>query len=155
MSRSQLNQSEYQSPSPSLSSIPDSIEPVVAWRAWIVGAADLALYSCYYPNYSGPWRGKKTAKAGRGLDYGFHAFKEKEDALSWGKCHWEGKKNWVILFNNYNGVYQKTLGSSFFNAYDYRVGQVVLWGDIVEYEDGYRAEFAMRRDEWERVENFT
>jgi len=62
------------------------------------------------------------------------------------------------MMKDSNGVYQEMpppAPPNRYCSYDYRVGQVVLWGDIVEHEDGYRAEFAMRRDEWERVENFT
>jgi len=160
MSRSPLNQSESQSQSPSLSSIPDSIEPVIGWRVWIVGATDLALYSSYYPNKSGAWKGKMFAAMTSeiGLDAGFHAFKSKLSASNWGEVHCK-QEAWMTAYSGKEKeVYQRLLlpdQTVRYSVYDYRIGQVVLWGNIVEYEDGYRAEFAMRRDEWERVENFT
>ena len=158
MLNSQPSQRECQSPSLSQSSVPDSIDPVVAWRVWIVGATDFALYSSYYPYKSGAWKGKMFASMANDadLDVGFHAFKSKPDALRWGGVHCR-RGSLMTPNKGEEKVYQRQPrpNDGFYEVYDYRVGQVVLWGNIVEHEDGYRAEFAMRRDEWERTESFT
>ncbi|KKM65965.1 hypothetical protein LCGC14_1485970 [marine sediment metagenome] len=149
MLNSQLNQNECQNPSQSQSNIPDSIVPVIAWKVWVVGASDLALYSCYYPE-GGPWTGKRTADGASRVGRSFHAFKKLEEVSKWARAHC-GPSACRHAWAYPPGVFLEKSP----HVRDYRIGQVVLWGHIVEYEDGYLAEFAMRRDEWERTENFT
>lgn len=85
---------------------------IVAWRAWYWDAKRKRLRSIFV-DYEWPINGDPAVgEPGRG--YGIHAFKTQGQVIS---------------------EYRQCLQDLF-------IGKVALWGDVIEYEGGYCAEFA-------------
>lgn len=90
----------------------DYTKPIVAWRAWKIFNFSLhALTASYEYPIAEPALGYTPGFYG---SHGIHAFKRLDDLLNY------------LYRNNY--CYQV-------------IGQISLWGDIVEHELGYRAEY--------------
>src|SRR5271165_6948379 len=106
-------------------------EPIVAYRLWYF--YDEKLHSAFVYNLA--WKSGEAIKSEvNGYTQGIHAWKAFPDALLYGNyCDSTKWKKSTIP------VYPMNLhGTSFINIY----GEVYLWGQIIEHEKGYRAEFA-------------
>lgn len=111
-------------------------EPVVGWRAWAVAETPLGpeLRSVVYPHLWLPRRALKTVCepggclaarwSGQPHSCGIHAFKSRADAFDF-PATWESRR-----FER--GIYPE----------HYLIGQVSLWGRVVEHERGYRGAIA-------------
>lgn len=92
---------------------------IIAYRAWRLDRDEMLLGSMFMGHYRWTPRGVEHAKY-IGLEAGLHAFKDLAHARrEYGHCH-------GILFAAV-------------------LGEVALWGEVIEHEFGYRAEFAQIR----------
>ena len=85
---------------------------IIAWRTWLTRPNSLHLSSVSVC-YEWPILGPAKGNVRR---FGIHAFKDRDQAVSYWLAHW---------------YYIPTV-----------LGMVKLWGEIVECEWGYRAQFA-------------
>lgn len=128
-------------PDPALERVPDVVEPLVGWRAWKVWAPLSGSDSC--PTLSSvildtPWTPRRKAIAEHSFDLsekcrglvkescscGIYAFKYLADAFAY-------------LVRYRDGL----LGMSV----EVALGQVSLWGRVIECERGFKAQFAYPR----------
>lgn len=115
---------------------------VMAWRAWRVEDGD-RLCSVYIASAvwipGEPMRGQVTDRTG-----GVHAFKELNDVSEY-ISRYAAKDIFGVVFvrdlNGDDGLWPNGLCTRSADL-PYIVGRVALWGQIVEHERGYRAEFA-------------
>jgi hypothetical protein len=113
----------------------DSI-PLVGWRAWAIvdSPAGLELRSLVYA-HTWPAREplQQECEAGGCLaarwpaqphSCGIHAFKQRADAVGY-PATWEARRTGFSVTSD-----------------EYVIGQVSLWGRVIEHERGFRAQFA-------------
>jgi hypothetical protein len=124
-----------------IGSVPDFIEPLVGWRAWKVWATPFPSDSC--PGLTSvvlnkPWTPRRKVTAEHNYDLavrcrglldldcscGIYAFKDLEAAFAYA----------VRVRDRFVGI-----------ANDVALGEVSLWGRVVECEHGFRAQFAYPR----------
>jgi len=86
---------------------------IIAWRAWKVVEGGLASVVAEVK----PWSATEPMVGDPASGYGVHAYKGPHGPLLDGYVSASSSEKWVI-------------------------GEVALWGDVIEHEEGYRAEFA-------------
>ena len=98
---------------------------ITAWRAWRVREG--RLYSVYMESCE--WRpGKPMMAIGAIGEYcGVHAFKDRGRAENYLMMHTLNQIEAAIMRHYIDG---------------FALGTVDLWGEVIEHQDGYRAEFA-------------
>ena len=113
--------------------IPDRIEPVVAYRTWNAYKNDPRfLYSCGWS--SAQWKPNKILTA---IHDGYSS-----NSLV---CHGMGRCPGSIASRVKCGIYGMKIPRTipFSNSVIWEtIGEVYLWGLIIEHEKGYRAEYA-------------
>ena len=101
---------------------------IIAWRAW--GVSRNWLYSINFKKEWHPGKAVESEKVDRG--WGIHAFKDRIRAIDYAE-------SW--LTTEYTLQHRHYFGSHLF-----AIGQVAMWGDMWEFENGWHGQYA-------RVEN--
>jgi len=114
--------------------IPDAVEPIVAWRAWkLLGMRLAALGS------TGVWEPKKMMEAICNSSSSYHDLSYFQHPAPQSSCNcgmW-GFKSLDNLLAAIQGKYTTSV-----------IGQVSMWGRVIETENGWRAQFAYPRELW-------
>lgn len=103
---------------------------VIAYRGWAIKGD--RLFSVY--KHECEWHPGKPMKGDTREEYGVHAFKDAQDTSEYVDYYASGL-GWVYI-NLLTSINYRTERVRF-----YAIGKVALWGEIVEHERGYRAEF--------------
>lgn len=130
-----------QAHTPDVELIPDFIEPLVGWRVWKVWRPSAKSESC--PGLTGiilntPWSPRRKISADHNFDLaakcrgllesgcscGVYAFREPDDAF----CYAMKVRDRLLGITN-----------------EVALGEVSLWGRVIECERGYRAQYAYPR----------
>lgn len=113
----------------------DRLSPLVGWRVWAIDAHQ-HLRSLYCSD--GPWKGYVPLQAGC-TELGYDPDME-EGGAPHEECHCGiyalPKKEWALKIAR---IYLEQEGNR--NA-TLVIGQVALWGKVIEHERGWRAQFA-------------
>lgn len=108
---------------------------VIAYRGWAVKKGG-RLFSIYKHEHE--WLPDRPMMGDTRNEYGVHAFKTVEATREYAECYSTGVM-WgtvsIIMLPNGDLSFKN-------NTSTYAIGTVALWGEVVEHEDGYRAEFA-------------
>jgi hypothetical protein len=121
-----------------LAKMPDRIEPITAWRAWKVSGTKLHALGM-----SGCWEPKKimSASCQKGGSYdpciGYYTLIQHESPQRDCSCGIWAFKTLDNLVSAVQGSYQTRV-----------LGQVSLWGRVIETENGYRAQFGYPKELW-------
>lgn len=105
------------------SSLPTGIRAgeIIGWRVWLLNRSRMRLQSILLEfEWDPEWTSEETRPIEGSHGCGFHAWKEFDDAAN----------------------YRDSLGRYNLNTHDGIIGQVKLWGTVLEHELGYRAQFA-------------
>jgi hypothetical protein len=104
--------------------VPDAIEPIRAWRVWRASTADVTGHLTLHSLGNGtPWKPREMLEARCSL--GAHAAPNAECT-----CGVYAHKTRKAAIRH-----ARTIGGAV-------VGEVELWGKVVEHEHGYRAQYA-------------
>lgn len=133
----------YQSghPKPALETVPDLVEPLVGWRAWKVWSPLSSYDSC--PTLSSvildtPWAPRRKITAEHSFDLGEKCRGLVVEGCS---CGVYAFKDAVDAFAYLMRVRDRLIGMSV----EVALGQVNLWGKVVECERGFKSQFAYPR----------
>lgn len=125
----------------SLSAAPDRVgfTPEIGWRNWYVTAAG-ELVS---PHYAGGWPARERAEAVcrcvRGISDLLHPAEHAPAADC--TCGIYGLRSRELALINF-AIARHGGPSGVPSDWEFAVGQVSLWGKVIEHEHGWRAEFA-------------
>lgn len=121
--------------------VPDFLEPLVGWRAWKVCAPLSSTGS--YPTLSSvildtPWTPRREVSAEHNFDLGEKCIGLVGENCSCGVYAFRGSADALAYLVK---VRDMLLGMSM----EVAIGQVSLWGKVVECERGFKAQFAYPR----------
>ena len=142
-------------------------EPIYAWKVWRVITAienerwvygKYTLISPLYMYVGWPYRvamaadrlcwfnsDSKIIEVPHEAPYffcecGIHAFNSEEDAIKYMQRERKFPVQWQVTFSHIKGSAQEKPRECF------AIGKVSLWGDVIEHEQGYRAQYAYPYD---------
>jgi hypothetical protein len=123
--------------------VPDVAEAILAYRVFMTnGCGD--LISMYTPIPAGIWVPGEVKEArcfcsvASGIPRKFH----KNPPELYGTCGIHAFKSLDALNENYSGPTMALSYAAVKDNIHYIVGQVWMWGKVIEHEFGYRSEFA-------------
>lgn len=104
---------------------------IVALRGWRI--CDGRLFSIH--RYECEWLPDRPMTGDVRQEYGVHAFKVRDDLLTYiGERHLLESMGWIAARFDYDQYGPR--------RDPFVIGTVALWGEVIEHERGYRAEFA-------------
>lgn len=125
--------------------VPDTIEPFIGWRVWNVrGGNRLTLESLYYSHHWAPGRAARAQceeTFAWGHAFGGHSHRAPADGC---KCGMYAAKTleWAAEYlpEKLRHFTPEPIPTSPKTRMVF--GRVALWGEVIEYEHGYRGEYA-------------
>lgn len=131
--RAKIAQLAEAEPRKATAKMPDLVQPIVAWRAWKVGYAPDGKPQLEALGVSGVWPVKQPMSATCGASCVMPKHAAPCKGCSCGMWAFKTRDTLLEAADGYGPVV---------------LGEVYLWGKVVETESGYRAQYAYPKELW-------